>query len=178
MKKVFGVGFPRTGTKTLNAALTRLGYRVRSCDLAAMSAAFITGDVLMDVLRSYDAAEDLPWNLLFVELERAFPDARFVLTTRPPSDWLRSYRTMIVRSHDPAAIPLRSFLFGYPAKHLSDAIMVARYERHNEDVRRHFADSPRFVELSWPGGDGWDELCRFLEKPVPPDPFPWKNRSK
>jgi hypothetical protein len=26
-------------------------------------------------------------------------------------------------------------------------------------------------------GDGWPELCDFLGRARPPDPFPWENRA-
>ena len=48
---------------------------------------------------------------------------------------------------------------------------------HNEEVRAYFGDSDDFLEFSIEEGDGWEKLCRFLDKPVPNVPFPHKNKG-
>ena len=50
--------------------------------------------------RDYDAFEDLPWCLLYRELDEAFPGSKFVLTVRSSSEvWLRSYRRHHAMEH-------------------------------------------------------------------------------
>ncbi len=49
---------------------------------------------------------------------------------------------------------------------------IARFERHNEAVKRTV---PADKLLVYEVGQGWEPLCEFLEVPVPDTPFPRSN---
>ena len=38
----------------------------------------------------FDAFQDNPWPILYKELDRQFPDSKFILTLRPSDEWIRS----------------------------------------------------------------------------------------
>lgn len=82
-QKVFGIGFHKTGTKSLAKALCILGYRVtgpnnfKDPDI---------GQTYLQVTRTisaqFDAFQDNPWPLVYREMDLHWPEARFVLTLR------------------------------------------------------------------------------------------------
>jgi hypothetical protein len=52
------------------------------------------------------------------------------------------------------------------------------YRAFDERVTRFFgSDSGRLLKLNIADGEGWSELCSFLNKPVPPKPFPHLNTA-
>jgi hypothetical protein len=178
--KVFCIGFQKTGTTSMAAALELLGYRVTSI--------YGQDDALDELRRSYvargleiaetvDAVQDMPWPLIFRELDAAFPGARFILTWRETDRWLAS-----IRSHfgsNPAV--LQALTYGpdaaYPVGHEDRYRDV--YERHNAEVRAHFRDRPGdLLEMNLSHGDGWAPLCAFLDRPVPEAPFPASNTAQ
>ncbi|HBH88289.1 MAG TPA: sulfotransferase family protein, partial [Hyphomonadaceae bacterium] len=50
-----------------------------------------------DVFQGYDACVDFPSSLYFRELAAANPDAKVILTVRPPADWYASMRDTIYK---------------------------------------------------------------------------------
>ena len=90
-QKVFGLGFHKTGTSTLAAALHKLGYSVcgQQNDHAQK---MISGDIdfFIQMAKSYDAFEDDPWHLIYKEMDEAFPKSKFILTYRDTDKWYKS----------------------------------------------------------------------------------------
>lgn len=54
--------------------------------------------------------------------------------------------------------------------------MTTRYREHNAQIRSLLKDQPSRL-LEYKLGTGWEPLCRFLDKPVPSEPFPHVNES-
>ena len=90
-KKVIGIGFHKTGTSTLGDALLELGYTVLGARLD-MTESLKTGDLrpLIQEAGKYDALQDVPWAVLYKELDHAFANSKFVLTERDEQKWLNS----------------------------------------------------------------------------------------
>ncbi len=179
--KIFGIGWAKTGTTSLGRALEVLGWR--HCgyrkDLAVNLAQGKT-DVIWGQVASADAFEDLPWSMLYPEAAKRYPDARFILTTRPTDTWLTSYRKMTLRQgdDDPDRRRVREFVYGFDPTMATDAELIARVERHNDAVKVFFSDGPeRLLCVSWECGDSWPALCAFLNVAVPMMPFPHENRA-
>jgi hypothetical protein len=38
-------------------------------------------------------------------------------------------------------------------------------------------DRKRLLELDVFSGDGWEKLCRFVDRPIPSVAFPWENKA-
>jgi hypothetical protein len=173
--KVFGVGLNKTGTSTLGACLTTLGYRHQSYSSAALRA-YVDGRVsdLVEMARGFDSCEDWPWPLVWRELYGRYGHgARFVLTTRASSQaWVESLKAHSLNTHPTRA--MRPVIYGHYYPHGYEAEHRAAYERHNDAVRSFFArEAPHaLLEVCWETGDGWPQLCGFLSHPVPEAPFP------
>ena len=124
---------------------------------------------ILEVADRFDAFEDNPWFLLYRELDRRFPGSKFILTTREDSRWIASATRYYGRSRS----NLRRWIYGVdtPAGH--EALWLDRYRRHNAEVASYFAGRPRDLLIAdWERGDGWSELCAFLELEPPSGPFP------
>jgi hypothetical protein len=177
--KIFGIGWAKTGTTTLGRCLELLGYSHigQRLDLVPR---LETGDLatIVAVAAEADAFEDWPWPLVFRELDAAFPESRFVLTTRAPDRWIRSYLNML---RHPAFVSddlthVRRVLYGLPFPDVTADQLVDRYRRHNADVIDYFRGRPHdLIVVDWESGDGWQELCRFLGRDRPDLPFPQEN---
>jgi hypothetical protein len=178
--KVIGLGFHKTGTKTLGACLETLGFRNHSLDREAF-ALWRLGeiDAVLDMMQQADSFEDWPWPFLYREARERFPDARFVLTTRRDEvTWLESL-TLHVARHGRTSFNYRKYIYGVddPVAHPQRFLEV--YRAHNAAVREFFADQPdRLLEICWEDGHGWERLCGFLGLPVPDAPLPHMNRRR
>ena len=100
--RIIGAGFPRTGTLSLKAALEQLGYG-RCHHMADMMFSPKQVKIWHDisegeapdwdkVYQGYQACVDFPSSLYFRELAETYPDAKVILTVRPPSDWYSSMK--------------------------------------------------------------------------------------
>lgn len=174
--KIFCVGFHRTGTSSLRAALERLGYRVcgsvgtEEPDIAARAR-----DIAFGLLDRYDAFEDNPWPILYRELDQRCPGSRFILTTRPSDAWLRS----VTRFFGSKTTPMREWIYGAGSPLGNGPRYVERFERHNREVLEYFRDRPEdLLVLRITEGQGWRELCGFLGHEAPREPFPHMVPSK
>ena len=178
--KVLGVGWAKTGTTSLGECLKILGYRHKTQDFGLVDDLGTEREEnIYRVAEGYDSFEDWPWILLYEEFDARFPGSKFILTVRDPRSWIVSYRKQLDRAGmSPEMDEWRTKLYGLPFPDVSDAALLERYERHNRDVRAYFADRPDdLLEVDWSTGDGWQELCAFLGRPVPRIAFPHANMA-
>lgn len=181
--KVFGIGFQKTGTSTLHAALTQLGY-------TSQKGVFInhpkgihvpppvtTEKILpymLDLAQRYDAFSDNPWPLLFRELDVAFPGSKFILTMRRPTKWLES----VVRHFGARADDVSQWIYGVPYPAGNEARYLEVFQSHNNAVRTYFASRPQdLLEIDIESEPRWEPLCDFLEIRHPNRKFPHENRA-
>lgn len=176
---VFGIGLSKTGTHTLNACLEILGLRsVHYPDPALM----LDGQ-FGAAMQGYSAATDISVSAFFRELDAAYPQSRFILTTRAMQPWLASIEDHLRRREHELADPtcpkarLREKLYGSRAFDRATYLVAAA--RHVQAVRTHFARRPNdLLELDLCAGEGWEKLCPFLGCAVPAAEVPWRNRTR
>lgn len=178
MTRVFGIGFARTGTTTFAECLRTLGYshvKYRE-DLLLQVLSTHRLDEAMEVAERNESFSDWPWPLIYRELDARFPGSKFVLTVRRDAEtWIRSYYALADKR--PYSFP-RKLIFGYPNPRGRESEYIARYERHIAEVRNWFGDdAERLLVACWDTDPRWDDLSKFLGKPVPEVPFPHLNRS-
>ena len=172
--KVFCIGFHRTGTKSLAAALKAFGYRVtgpngaRDPNIADNALTLALG-----LAAEFDALNDNPAAVLYKELDATFPGSRFILTVRSTQAWLAS----AVRYFGADETPMREWIYGHGSPVGFETVYRTRYESHNAEVTSYFEGRSDLLVLDLERGDGWPELCAFLGEDVPEAPFPHANRS-
>lgn len=172
--KVFGIGFHKTGTKTLKAALNRLGYRVTGPNgVKDREIARNAWSMCQALMERYNAFQDNPWPLFYKEIYDCQPNAKFVLTLRPTENWLKS----AVAYFGTDTTPMREWIYGAGDPSGNLPVYRERYDRHNREVLEFFADKPGLLlVMDFSSGDGWEKLCSFLdEEHVPSRPFPHVN---
>jgi hypothetical protein len=121
-KKIFAIGFNKSGTQSLHSLFTSLGLlsyhgeKWRSCDD-------------LKLLRSYEAfSDDIPENL--PKLDNIFPGSRFILQVRELESWIYSRLAHIERQKqnninyntrpewDNTVFAIKSWIVGRNAYHL------------------------------------------------------------
>jgi hypothetical protein len=206
--KVIGAGLPRTATLSQHAAMEILGFK----PVYHMATVFEKGqapewrEVLdgkrsaAELLDGYVATVDWPGSYYTKDLVAAFPEAKVVLSERPPEAWAQSmvktiwglfYADNLMRhlsdargSIDPgwrAYIEMmkemwfRAELFeAGDGPGTTPEYLAKAFVRRNEELK---AALPAERLLVWSAKDGWGPLCEFLEVPVPDQPFPQINDS-
>ncbi|GIT89303.1 hypothetical protein ROBYS_43190 [Roseobacter sp. OBYS 0001] len=172
----------KTATTSLCDALEILGFK--SIHYAPISR--IKGSAVHLTwpwwIEDYEAMADLPVACLYKELGARFPNAIFVLTVRNEREWLVSarkhfslpaYNRAKHQSRFRQSIALDKHMYG--SNVFEESCYLEAFRTHNEAVRRHFAKHPKFHELDICGGDGWNELCKIVDRPIPDSPFPRSN---
>ena len=123
----------------------------------------------------------------------AYPDAKVILTNRDADSWYRSFKHTVYR----LAVYLSSLNGDLPEyfqrwKEMNSTLMLdgalsdpelfndeeaikAKYNAHVEWVKKTVPSDRLFVmEL----GEGWERLCKFLDVPVPDEPYPNGNSTE
>lgn len=181
--KIFGVGIMKTGTKTLAEVLRRLGYDHCSYNKECLLL-LLEGErtALTKIFYHYDSFDDWPWPRLYREAHAMFPDAKFILTVRKSEDaWYNSLLKHYDRGQKNLLASQKNIykgLFGYESPHENKDAFIKAYIDHNNAVREYFKDQPnRMLEVCWEQGDGWGEICKFLDADLPQTTLPHKNRG-
>ncbi|PWY61993.1 hypothetical protein BO83DRAFT_404154 [Aspergillus eucalypticola CBS 122712] len=171
--------FEPDGSKLqLCAELVRRKYNgARDGDVHITSAEF---DILVG-----DSQAVVDLCILFaLELLAAYLDAKVVLNVRPDADaWYRSISKTIVEEIDQSWV-----IWGMQCLYLRDGYPgIFHSSTTTEGIQRNakwvYRDHCKMVRgmvprdnlLEWSVEDGWEPLCKFLDKPVPNEPFPQTN---
>jgi hypothetical protein len=194
--KVFVIGLSKTGTTSIGDALARLCFsRLGWEDIRSrfLFRSYLKGDIspFVSLTHYYDAFEDLPWALVYQDMARIYPDAKFILTLRgKDEDWLTSIKGHTARrawiGHD----------FVYGASHADghEESYLEAYRNHTASVRKFFGDNgnqTRLLEWVIDGkgmsekaeAEKWGVLLNFLEMEDSEEireelgEFPWTNRT-
>ncbi|KAF7352155.1 hypothetical protein MVEN_01178700 [Mycena venus] len=138
------------------------------------------------------AVTDMPHLLFAEELIAAYPEAKVVLTTRNVDRWWKSYKDTIggALASPVGDIPARfeantvdmvreftrlayNAMFG--TDNVTEEVAKKRYIEYYDEVQSLV---PKERLLEYRVGEGWESLCRFLEKNVPVEPFPHVNDTQ
>ena len=178
--KIIGVGLSKTGTTSLDAAFQILGYNSlhwgpRATELVVEKS---WTDIHAGYIPKYNAFSDYPWNFLYRMFDNCY-DCKFILTYRKSVySWYESIKNHINS--------VGHFNVGRLMHHFEDPErdrqkMLNFYWLHNARVRQYFdiydRNHDRFIEVCFEDGDGWEKICKFLNKPIPDLPFPHENRG-
>ena len=201
-RKVFGLGFSKTGTTSLETALSILGYSVcgghyNNNYSNFLIALYVNRDYreILKFTRLFDAFADAPWGGgdLYRELYQRHPDADYILTVRDPARWFESFQNMVTKFDKDPKTAFESLYengrYGTPYffRHVFEIHdldgtrpqIIERYEKYNQDVIDFFrANDKKLLVIDVTGRDAWAPLCAFLNKPVPAVAFPHANPSK
>lgn len=191
--QVIGAGLGRTGTHSLKLALEHLGFApcyhmIEILDLPEAQEKWLKAleENLADwddIFAGYNATTDFPACIFYYELAQYYPNAKVILSLRDTNEWLESTQRTIFADLDklsPQQNDLRSRMAMAALSRMFDGkydrpALIAGFERHNDMVKRTI---PPERLLVYNIAEGWEPLCRFLEKPVPDRPFPKTNTTE
>ncbi|RKK90201.1 hypothetical protein BFJ68_g4538 [Fusarium oxysporum] len=180
----------------MRSHLSRLGHRRRWFGSLGGNTT-ITKEEFDEVLGHSVAVTDAAGSVFAAELIAAYPDAKVVLNYRRDLDaWHESAVKTLVSVHENWALYILPCLGKVPfwGWHVYERFMwpvlfraldgnietgIARngkwvYKEHC-NVIRDFVPKEKLLE--WTIDDGWEPLCKFLDKPVPDGPFPHVNKA-
>lgn len=163
-RKVFCLGFTKTGKTSLDQALRRLGYTVKH---------YPKPDVVMEEAERYDALSDITVIPYMERLDKAYPDALFILTVRKLEDWL-NIMPLHMKKHGrltSTAKRMRMEILGTTG--YNRALFRKRWVRHVRRVKKYFRGRPgKLLIMDICAGDGYEVLCPALGHPIIKEPFP------
>lgn len=167
--KVFGIGIGKTGTTSLAGALRKLGLRGVDHPPPQQLTKFMQGH--------YDFGTDMPFSTDFEQMDKTFPGSKFILTVRPIADeWLRSVEAQHEKPVPDWGMLYRMQMYGIP--HFDPLNQFKIKSEHEGRVISYFRNRPDdLLVLNIVGGDGWEPLCSFFNKPIPMEPFPHLNKG-
>ena len=198
--KAIGVGFGRTGTSSLQAALEELlggkCYHMKEvmlhpAHLQAWQELAVGKISAMDwewLFADYLATVDCPVCMYYDELMEVFPEAKVILTIRDPQQWWKSFNRLMSTVNKARLlcffVPKLRKMAQFTDKIIIQDVFEGRvekehciriFERHNETVRQVV---PKHRLLEYDVRQGWEPLCEFLEVPIPKKTFPHLNVGK
>lgn len=173
---VFNIGLNRAGTTSLAEALGILGIKTlhhkyqgnRLFDL--MQQNIHSGQRLFYGLdHLYWGFSDFAGQYFFQLLDQQYPGSKFILTTRELDAWLASRERKVRKNHaDPD--------YRYHFLQIDREGWAREYRAFHQAATKYFAGRDKdFLIIDIPSGEGWEKLCRFLDKPMPEVPFPNRN---
>lgn len=203
-RKLFCIGFNKTGTTSLAAALCSLGFRVGDqiqAELLIDDWARRDFHRIIAYCRTADAFQDVPFSLnhTYAVMDHAYPGAKFILTIRDSADeWfdslLRFHAKLIGKHRVPTADDLRDYeylgkgwlwhahrlLFNVDESNLyARAHYVEQYELHNRQVVDYFRHRPNdLLVLNVGQPDAMQSLCDFLRIGYDGRQMPHLNTSR
>jgi len=203
--QVIALGMFRTGTKSTQMALEKLGYKTYHMSEAIDNPKWDfwmdaydrrdsgTGSTIdfSQVFSDYQATTEFPGTGVWRELLAAYPEAHFILQTRDADSWYESSRATVYETaylpipDDQIPVPARYHL-PFARKHVWENMFHGKFATDPEVAKKvyqeHYdqvlATIPKDRLLVWKVQDGWEPLCKFLGKDVPNEPFPHANRRE
>ena len=194
-RKVFNIGFHKTGTTSLTQFMREHGFKVLhsvSYSMAKLELGMqgsgeegdgtcvdidsLIADGPLDALvRNFDYFSDNPWPLLYKRLDRAYPDSLFILTRRKVDGWVNS----LVKYSNAENTLMRQMIYGYgnPQRHISRYRKV--YLAHNRAVEKYFHGRNSFMVIDIEEDDRViaQKLQKFLGVEPSSVVFPALNRG-
>ena len=144
MRKIFGIGLSRTGTKSLAAALQILGYNtLHYCPLVNKRDSISSDDI-----KKYDAIISTKFYGIYSVLDLQYPNSKFILTTRDKEHWFSSISKY------------------------SDNWDYEDLEKYEDEVKTYFENRHNLLYLDTGGEGAWSHLSKFLSKIEPQTSFP------
>ncbi|TQD33807.1 sulfotransferase [Haloflavibacter putidus] len=202
--KVFGIGLNKTGTTSLTKAMSGLGYRVGDQYNALKDFESYQKRDFKPIIKYCKTAQffqDIPFSLPFtyVILDHYFPNSKFILTIRDnPEQWyesLTSFHAKLWGKNNKTPVKKNLISAKYIRKGLPwDLIqeffdtrdndpyeketLINHYLNHNKQVKHYFQNRTEdLLVLNVSKKGAYRELCRFLNKPVNAEEFPWENKT-
>ncbi|WP_025007224.1 sulfotransferase family protein [Marinilabilia salmonicolor] len=184
--KIFCIGLNKTGTTSLHDAFLKLGIQSVHCNekngrhiKPIIKDNYESGNKLLQGIEHYDAYSD--WNIpstnhLFIELDKQYPNSKFILNTRDMNSWIKSREKHVKRIKN--LDKLQEKYPDNPWYNIDKNAWEEEFRNHHKKVLDYFANrKDDLIVFDVTNGDSWEKLCNFLNKDIPNKPFPVSNKG-
>tara|TARA_R100000805_G_scaffold18598_2_gene23814 strand:+ start:80 stop:667 length:588 start_codon:yes stop_codon:yes gene_type:complete len=193
MDKIFVLGYNKTGTKSLSDALSILGFKVYHTGGGGelLESVYQHMKTKMKLLNDYDEYEvflDYPIYdpIVFPHLVDDYPWARYISLTRPLDDYVESVLKDKIRRLEDGIVDSWNWLG------VGDKEVFENYPQYQKEWLKGKTEFKHQSNLLWlkkrvnpkhilhmdiTQGDGWDKLCKFLNREIPNVKFPYLNKG-
>ena len=209
--KIFCIGLSRTGTVSICEALEILGYHTLHFSLGLFvnqnaiddnlhfqprqklglykrwqrnrELSYINEMFDSSTLENYDAFGDLPIPLFYKELDKKFPESKFIYTYRDERKWLNSMKWLyetgaVLWKHGYIDDEIK--YAAYTSFKYDEEVLLKAYRKHHKDVLDYFKD--RDEDILYLNIDErritFKPLCAFLNETLPEEDYPVSNAAK
>jgi hypothetical protein len=204
--KIFCIGYGKTGTTSLQKLLIKFGFKLGNQSVAEILAEDWAierrSERIINYCHTAEAFQDIPFMYpeLFKELDKSFPNSKFILTVRDNEDqWFdslirfHSKKFSTVQDSPPSEKDKKNalylykgwiydvsrFFWDYPEIPLYDPKNYKKkYLDHIIEVNEYFKCRPNdFIEINLSKQDDFYRLCDFLSIETNISNFPWENKT-
>jgi len=202
--KIFCIGNGKTGTTSLEKALSDFGYKLgcqEKGELLLNEYANRDFDKIINFCKSADAFQDAPFcfKYTFIHLDVAFPNSKFILTIRDSDEqWYNSlvnFHTKLFGKNNniPTAKDLKEAPYRYKGYvwdvrkkvwGINDErnvyykkTFIEYYNSHNQMVIDYFKHKNNLLIINLSDKDSYKKFCKFLGKKPLYEEFPWENKT-
>lgn len=152
--KIFGLGLSRTGTTSLTYALKEVEINIIH---------YPTKEQLFNLKN--DGACDIPVIAHYKQLDKKFPNSKFIYTFREKEDWLNSMEKYLPRKKNfgLAEWQLNNRIAVYGQLEYDKTVFAKKYDEHDNDIRSYFKGREQdLLILDICGGEGTEKLFSFI----------------
>jgi hypothetical protein len=200
--KIFGIGYPKTGTTSLHFALNSLGYKSLHEPMDFLELVMMKGiyrfpktskcgnknnrGVKWDAITDFGAT-------FYYQLDTEYPDSKFILTTRDTDKWWKSWIGHVIGGQPPNVKGTNDYshvlskgnvwlakqydMFGGIG--FDEETCRHRYELNNCLIKEYFSYKPHdLLVLPLESENKMNLLCGFLDCPAIKRGYPHKNLAR
>ena len=193
INKIFGIGYPKTGTSSLNLALRHLGYHSLHDPKDFQEIVWIHGQYILPN-RSLDDPRR-PWQAItnfgeyfFNILDKNYPNSKFILTIRDINSWYKSILNEIRKEkfEEPTFYYIKNRPYWwqlwiaalFDGIGFNESVCKNKFIKHQQLVFDYFQYRPEdLLVLNLEEEDKFTKLCNFLGCKNPEILYPHENRS-
>lgn len=189
-QKIFGIGLSRTGTRSLNSALQMLGFNTVHYPVDPDTFhELANGQYDLTLLKHHDGITDITVAPYYAQLDKMYPNSKFILTVREKDGWLNScenhwrnspFDEVTNDTERQVRLELRRFFRAstYGCYDFVPERFSWVYDQHVNNVMEYFKDRPdQLLVIDVCAGEGFEKLVPYLDRPAPCIPFPHKGAA-
>jgi len=197
MSKIFVLGYNKSGTISLSQSLQILGYSVLHTGsnnfmetIMKFSNNLELGMGILDGIDKYDCYLDYPIYepTVFSHIVDEYPDAKYISLTKNLDDYVDSALRAKVRdikngnknTWNWLGVGDEEVFRNYP-EYQKEWVKRRTTFKHKSNLKHlsNLGNTENILHMNiCDDGDGWRELCKFLNKEIPNIEFPYENKNE
>jgi len=187
--KIFCIGYPRTGTQSLTDAFKLMNFKSLHLDFDLVKEINKKGNNFnFTNYYNFDVFSDIPFPLIYKEINRRSPKAKFILSIRNHKNWIKSIEILFtclkqfIKKNNHRYPWLKEFgIFHkkmYGSSEFEKNIFLKSYDEHNKKVMKYFENKKdKLLIINLEKDNNWQKICSFLDTKIPNMPFPYRNKK-